>query len=270
MNTITLWKKVIIFGAILAFPILLNLACLVDPEDPEDENKFSAVEAFAYSLNATDISGVNLSGVTGEIEVVGLTHSTQIEVWGERRVESNSQKDADEHLDLLEVKISQKNQIVYIETEQPSDSKGRNYDVTYHLRIPQNRLIFIQSVNGTVAIDSLQNDIRVELVNGKVALAAIRASVQVAVVNGEIDATLILPAGGKHDLATTNGAINYKIPSNTSSEFSASVLNGNIHIEKLQLMNSTYASKSVTGKLGSGDGKISLKAVNGNINALGS
>jgi DUF4097 and DUF4098 domain-containing protein YvlB len=89
------------------------------------------------------------------------------------------------------------------------------------------------------------------------------------VVNGNIDGDMTLPQKGTCELSTANGTIGLRIPQNTSAQFFAEVTNGAINISHLTILDATTTPKSVRGRLASGDGKIGLKTVNGNIQVAG-
>lgn len=259
----------LLMSILLSGIILFNVACVVDPEDSGRDNDFTVGEEFDYSIDVNDQIGVAIDAINGPIDVVGVANSTKIEVRGVRKVSSDSDDDAREHLDDLEVHLYEKNRRVYLETEQPDNAKGRNYTVEYNLRIPSHLLLNIDNSNGDIEIEDMKNSVDVDLTNGKVEIEETVASLSVHLTNGTIDVAAILPDNGEHELATTNGAISYKVPNGTSADFFASVVNGNISVENLEMTSSNVSSKSVTGKLGAGNGKIYLKTVNGNIHVEG-
>ena len=91
----------------------------------------------------------------------------------------------------------------------------------------------------------------------------------VSLVNGQIIAKITLPLNGSIEMANVNGNIELEIPTNTSAEFSAGLVNGNITITNLVLQNQVSSSTSLTGTFGNGEGTIALATVNGNINTTG-
>ena len=85
------------------------------------------------------------------------------------------------------------------------------------------------------------------------------------VINGGISGDVTLPSQGMCQITTVNGKIDLEIPGSTSAEFSASVTNGNIHISDLVLHHSNTTKNSITGTLADGNGNITLRVVNGQI-----
>jgi len=88
-------------------------------------------------------------------------------------------------------------------------------------------------------------------------------------INGNIDSKIVLPAAGVCELSIMNGQIDLMIPQPTSATFLASVMNGEIDLTNISLQNQTVTSTSVVGTLGSGNGKVNLSTMNGNIRVTG-
>ncbi|MDZ7289006.1 MAG: DUF4097 family beta strand repeat-containing protein [candidate division KSB1 bacterium] len=247
-------------------------ACSVEVLDPErnvDNTNFSAVESFLFDVAVSNQKRLNLSAVNGPIDVVGVPVATAMQIWGERRVGSESVADAQAHLSDLEVRVTDTQNEVTVKTVQPDNSHGRNYQVTYHVRLPIHWKIVINNVNGDVRIDSLENDLSINLVNGNVWLREIYGSVSVELVNGQIDAKLRLPVQGSCRMSAVNGNIQLAIPQSTSAEFSAAVTNGGISLSNLVLKNSVGSPTSLRGTLAGGQGTIALVVVNGRIGVVG-
>ena len=127
----------------------------------------------------------------------------------------------------------------------------------------------IQLINGDVSIDSSNAHVNVRLVNGYMRLWDISGGVEGELTNGNIDSRISLALSGTCELKTVNGKINLSIPQSTSAAFSAKVTHGTIVLSDLSLQDPHVTSKTVTGKLGAGNGRIDLEAVNGNIVVAG-
>ena len=70
-------------------------------------------------------------------------------------------------------------------------------------------------------------------------------------------------------MSVVNGAITLGIPKSTSAEFSAAIVNGYINVSDLTLYDSQSTTHSLTGRLGAGEGTISLMVTNGTIAVVG-
>jgi len=93
--------------------------------------------------------------------------------------------------------------------------------------------------------------------------------VLVALVNGELDAKVTLPSNGTIKFTVVNGAINLTIPTNTSAQFLAQATNGSISLSNLGLQKVIRSPNPLEGTLGTGDGTVELKIVDGNVNVSG-
>jgi hypothetical protein len=105
--------------------------------------------------------------------------------------------------------------------------------------------------------------------NGEVTIIGIIGSAFVNVANGTIKSGVTLPLHGTIDLNMGNGNINLAIPTHTSAGFSAMVSIGSISVSNLVLQNEVSTPTSRRGKIGNGQGTISLGTGNGHIRVSG-
>jgi len=261
-------------------------ACDINDIVPPSREE-TVVEEFSFEVEARNQSRLRLEGINGEIDIIGLAGASKVEIWGERRVKAESLEEAKAWMKNLEVRVTEGNGEVFIKTIQPKETQGRNLEVVYHIRIPHDWEALVSNLNGNVRIDSLAGKVAIGLINGNivlreisetisigltngsVSLAQITGNTFVALVNGNIDASLTLPQQGTCELSTVNGTIDLQIPQNTSAKFSAEVVNGAISTTGLIIHEAATTPKSVSGRLANGEGKITLKAVNGNIRVEG-
>lgn len=259
--------------AILFITCIFGLSCgkdkVVDSGKNVSNTDFVAKESFSFTVAVEDHARLRLEGVNGNITVTGKSDSDSVLITGEKRVGSESIEDAQEHLQVLEVKVQDLGDEVFVKTIQPEKTYGRNYSVDYNVTLPRNLQVFADNVNGTVIVNSLDNAAWVDNVNGQVTLNGIFGSAGVTLINGQIEGEITLPSGGAIGMSVVNGNIGLNIPTATSAEFSASVTNGTISFYNLYLQNQVSAPDSLTGRLGDGQGIILLITVNGNISVSG-
>lgn len=232
-------------------------------------NDSVASETFYYRFEVTEQARLTVTGISGDITITGVAGSDSIVVKGTKRVRSWDPRDAEEHLDSLEVIVRNEAGVVSAETDQPAVSGGRVYEVVYEIIIPVNLEVNASDVNGTVSVTSIERRVTAATVNGFVVLDGIIASVSASVVNGGVLGDVSLPLDGLMSMNVVNGEIDLEIPQDTSAQFSAAVANGSIRISNLLLHDMVATSVSVTGRLGDGQGTISLSLVNGNIYVQG-
>ena len=253
---------------IFLIPLLLSCGS-DDPNSSVGSLDFEVEESFSFAVSIVNHSSFRLEGISGNIEITGVSSNDTIKVEGERRVASESTEDAQEHLDLLQVQVTDLSNELYVKTNQPSDSQGRNYQVDYRITIPSTFAVITTNINGNVTASSLENTLSVGNTNGNVILQNISANTAINVTNGQILSNVTLQLDGTITHTVTNGNIGFIIPQNTSADFSASVVNGNISISNLDLLNQVTTAHSISGTLGGGRGTISLEVTNGNITASG-
>jgi DUF4097 and DUF4098 domain-containing protein YvlB len=210
---------------------------------------FVARESFSFQV--VPRNRLILNGINGNVTITGSPGTGGVTVAGERRVESESQADADEQLRQLEVQVLDTADEVLVETSQPDSTGGRNYVIDYNVTVPVNTEVFVENTNGHVSVMDITRSTTVHLVNG------------------QIDGRVSLPRDGWIDWMTTNGTIDLAVPRNTSASFSATVSNGSIGVDNLSLQSETRTPNSLQGTLGDGRGRIELSTVNGNISVSG-
>ena len=257
------------FALFLLFCMLTAILGCGDDVSGPDDNDAVASEDFYYRFDVSEQVRLTVSGVSGEITITGIAGSDSIVVKGTRRVKSWDAEDAAEHLELLVVTVQNQAGVVSAETDQPSESEGRDYEVDYEIIIPVALEVNATNVNGITTVSNIERRVTASAVNGMVVLDEIAASVSATVVNGSVAGDVTLPLDGLISMGVTNGEIDLDIPEDTSAEFSAAVVNGNISISNLVLHDMESTSLSVTGRLGEGRGTVSLSAVNGTIDVEG-
>lgn len=256
--------------AVIAIAAMMLTSCYIeDPYENIDNTRYSATDNFSHEVKVAGQKCLKLSGINGSIDIVGVSEDGTVRVWGERKVGSESYEDAEYHLERLQVNVTTLEDEILIKTEQPSNTHGRSYTVTYHVRVPRYLDICVHNVNGEIFIDDTAGGVTLALVNGNIQLREVKGEVLAETTNGNIDGKIILPQKGICRLITVNGNIKLTIPKSTSAYFSASTVNGSVQLHELTLMNQSGSRTTMKGRLGDGEGTISIQTVNGNITAEG-
>ena len=238
-------------------------------DDNVSNTRFEASETFAYTVGVASRVRLRLEGISGQITVTGSSSASEVTITGERIVGSESQQDADRHLDDLTVRLSTTGPEVHVWTDQPSDAHGRRYEVDYRVTVPSGFEVVLRNTNGEIEIAGIAGSVEVDNVNGQVTLADVSCDVRVDVVNGRIVAGVDVPSGTTVDLGTVNGVIQLDLPRDVSAELYAQVVNGVISLSDLPLNDQTVTPTTLRGTLGAGEGSIQLTTVNGSISIRG-
>jgi hypothetical protein len=211
-----------------------------------------------------------LTGINGHIDITGVVGADSVSVAAMRRVEADSQSEADAHLPDLQVEVvaSSATELI-VSTVQPQHSDGLNYTVNYTVTVPATVLVDVVQANGEVDIRSLTSPLDVSSANGRIEVHDCTADVDVDLGNGEIEAELAPTDGSDVTLRVANGTIDLDLAATTSAELSADASNGKITIRGLSLEASLQTPQSVRGILGDGAGRVTLSVANGTIEVDG-
>lgn len=264
--------KSCLFKLFAAYILFIVFGCdeySIGPNDNFNNASFIAKESFSFSAVALNNSKFRLEAINGNVTITGNSTSDSIIIKGEKIVASESISDAQTHLTQLNVDTQNITNGILIKTKQPNESNGRSYTINYIISIPNNYEISVELANGNVLISSINNAVSVNNINGEVSLDDIFGSTFINLVNGQIKSKQSLPQNGIINFASVNGSIKLDIPSNTSAEFSAGTINGNISVSNLIIKNQVVTATSIKGILNAGEGKINLSLVNGSISAAG-
>ena len=237
----------------------------------DSDTIFEEKEPFSFEVTVGNHDQFKLLGVNSEITITGESGADSVMITAIKIVQSSiSALDAKEHLQELEVDWESVANAVSVETIQPKDTAERNYRVDYTITLPKYFKIQVNSANAVVSLNSIENDVTVNIANGEVTLLNIYGSALVHLANGAIDSEVALPLQGTIDLkVATGGDIHLAIPINTSAEFYANTLFGNINVSSsFVFQDEVKTSTSLSGTLGSGQGMISLGTM-GDISVSG-
>jgi len=269
----------------------LVVSCDDDSTSPTDghvdNTDYSATAEFSFRLAVGNRSALHLYGITGTVEITGVSAIDSVHLWGERRVESESEEDAAEHLPDLQVIVTEGTEQITVRTEQPDQTDGRNYEVDYHVDIPISWRVFVDQVTGNISITAVDGstevnsitgnvtvedsnaDLGIDLITGNINLSDVQGNVDADLITGNINAEIILPDEGSCKLDVITGQINLSIPQSTSASFSARVTTGSINLTDLVLNDPYITPTIVTGTLGTGNGSIDLQIITGDIRVTG-
>ena len=214
----------------------------------------------------------------GRVSVSNVNGSIVAEAWDRNEVKLVAVKTADskERLADVEIKVDSKPDSITIETnydswKQRSGGRWKSGDrlvVDYQLMIPRGAVLNeIETVNGSATVSNFVNVTKVSAVNGTVKAVNLRGTAELSTVNGEVNADFsTLDAGSRISLETVNGRVNLTIPSDANATIRAESLNGNISNDfGLPVQKGKYVGRDLYGRIGSGDVKVKMESVNGDL-----
>jgi hypothetical protein len=253
---------------ILILGLMLPAGCGND-NSTSPQPIFSASEPFQFTVTKGARTKLELRGVSGSINVTGVAGASAISVAGVKQVDSFTPSDARIQLDVLQVEIDSSGTELLVQTDQPTDSQGRNYTVNYTVTVPEDFQVALVNVNGPVSAEAIRDSLVVLATNGEIDVTGTEGSTSLTLINGPVDASVTIPPGGGIVMATTNGDLTLQIPQSTSAQFSSSFANGSINVTGLILTDIDQTPTSLSGTLGTGNGTIVLTVANGTISVMG-
>ena len=265
---------------ILAFVCIgFLMGCLGDVGSPElhfsgaglnfRNSDFSAEKTVEIEIPVENHSSVNIEAINGKVMVTGHRDVDVVVVTAHLIIGSDSQADADNHIEDLEIQVTDSAEEILFQTVQPKNTDGRKYHVEYAIIVPREFAVITTQVNGSIDIVDIENSVDVLNTNGDVLLSNVVGGVAADVVNGSIAATVTLPVHETIDLIADNGSIELHIPRSTSAAFGATVVNGAVITSNIAFDDAVQTILSLTGTLGNEEGVIELWAGNGDISVLG-
>jgi len=259
-------------------PYVLIIAALVAvscKDDDDSDGRFTASEPFAFRTVEHSLIILELNAVNGTVEIVGDAESDSVIILAERIVRGNNQHNADEGLQNLQVDVGGSGGIYFVRTVQSNDIEGNDYEIQYDITLPQRARVEVSQINGNISISSFNYElmpdytVRAETMNGNISLTGIQGSAIAELKNGSLSYATQFANLDTIDLTIANGTINLQIPHEVSADFSAQVSIGTVTVNGLNLSDAIETPTSVTGILGNGDGRITLRGTNGTITATG-
>ena len=142
---------------------------------------------------------------------------------------------------------------------------GPGARVDFFIAVPTGVHFTGRTVNGSVAVKSLQGDVAAYTVNGPVQIST-SGSARARTVNGSITASLLNPFWRRSpQFSTVNGGIKVTVPSGVNASIDAETRNGKI-VTDLKRLRGTVTDQSIQARVGAGRcGALTLRSVNGTI-----
>jgi len=262
--------KKILIATFLCFFVLLSCSNdgSLNANSEIDNTDHSAYANFNHYIGINNQTRLVLEGINGAIKI-SPTNEIAATIAGERKVQSESDADAQKYLEKLKVIFEDRGDEVYVYTDQPANTRARILTVTYNIKVPATWDIDISNMNGGLQIDSLESSINCDIINGSIIINNTNGPVNLKSVNGTISARLSIPDNRLCQMQLTNGTIDLSVPKLTNAILDAQVVNGSVNVTNLTVSNITSSTTSFNGTLGTGTAQINLDAVNGEINVSG-
>jgi DUF4097 and DUF4098 domain-containing protein YvlB len=219
-----------------------------------------------YALSAG--GRVEIANVNGKIQVLPASGNA-VEVVAKKIGRGASQEAAKESLERVEIRESQSEGVVKVETHLQRAAglfTHNNASVEYTVRVPASAEVKASTVNGGVEINGVEGRVIAETTNGGIEARGIAGPIDASTTNGGVDVELTRVADAGVRLECTNGGITLRLPADARASVSARVLNGGIDTGNLPLKTRGETSRRrLDGDLNGGGPRITLEGTNGGI-----
>lgn len=255
-------KNIIIAAAAGLMILSLNGCSLLKKRVEKKEN-------VKYTLIGNDKTSIHIDNINGRINVTNSSDTNGVIKIEAEIIADVKHDEQDKPIDNVKIKIDSAGNDIKIETEINNTSSGmfrknNNAVVNYDIKIPANMKVYTETVNGSITIARINNDIKVETVNGKINVLNCPGKIDIEGVNGSVICNVDSVTAGIN-ISVTNGDIKVGGLKNVNADVSASTIHGIVTIKELEFSELNNERKSVSGILGKGGSQIKIDAVNGRI-----
>jgi hypothetical protein len=230
-----------------------------------------AEDVWTRSYTLPSGGSLEIRGQNGDIEVAGTTGS-QVEVRAEREVKADSDESAREWLKKLEIREETTPSSVKISSAGEQSSwgpaglgRGVQGTIQYSVRVPAGLVLIFRTENGGVELENVDGRITAATTNGGISGEDVEGSLIAETVNGGVRVDLASIAGDVQ-VSTTNGPIRLTIPRDARVTLEASVVNGDINVDReFGVEAAAGRNQTLTAPLNGGGTRLSAASVNGGI-----
>jgi hypothetical protein len=234
---------------------------------------------FAWSGDVTPGATVNVRNLDGEIAIVPATD-------GKLSVDAVIVNAAPKAVQVMQATVG--NDVYFCTLFQPKagDScgpRGHKHDVSvspfsffnrrhtstvrYTLHVPSNVTLDVETVNGKIAAQNIDGNVKASTVNGEIAVSTTEGTINAETVNGSIIASMAsLPDSGNVHLETVNGSITSVLPEGIGGSIDLENTNGTITANYPNAVPDSADKHHMRIKLDDGSRRVTLETVNGSVN----
>lgn len=255
-------KALKIFGIFLTLFLFLGIFSSQALAKETHEEKFEKTESLAKDGEVT------LKNISGGIEVKSW-NKNQVRIKALKVSKASSLSQAREAADKVEIEVEKEGNILRIETKYPKSKiwkKSVNVSVHYNLWIPDKASIKVKSVSGSVRLEEIGGEAKVDVVSGMVEVKKADKDVDCQTVSGKL---ILQDITGDAYLKTVSGKIEVN---RIRGSIDAETVSGGLELREVS------KAKVVKGKVLSGsivyegdinpEGKYRLKSFSGTVEMI--
>lgn len=210
---------------------------------------------------------IEISNVNGRIDVEP-SQGNAVDVLAQKTARGVSPEAAKQALERIEIVEDVSPAAIRIETKHQRGGGLFDHgggEVHYTVRVPAGAEVRFATVNGSIDLAGLKGRIQAETVNGGIKAREVSGQIDASTTNGGVEVEMTqMPEGGAK-LGCVNGGIKLRIPPDAKATISASVANGGITTEGLELDKSESTRRRLEARLNGGGPRIAIEGTNGGI-----
>ncbi|HUI28623.1 MAG TPA: hypothetical protein VLX91_00300 [Candidatus Acidoferrales bacterium] len=254
-------KRTLLYAALVS---LLLSSCDRGDEALVETQQYNQRSSGSLSLGR--VNSIVVQNQMGPVIIEGSPDTSVIGCFMDKTVSAESQEEADQVFSEMVTGLQTNGDTAYVSVQVPTGSVSTSSLLS--LTLPDRIPCILRKVSGTTDVAYLQTS----FVGENVAATTIRAHEGNCVLNGssgDVSIQISLPDSGLCRVNYDSGNISVGIPTSTSSLLSAQTGAGTILYSGIVINDLQSTSHSLTGRMGSGRGRIQLITGKGNIGITG-
>lgn len=229
----------------------LAIALASCSDSGSEEESFEFEEFQSMAMDPEEIKLLEIQNTNGTIAITGSDTASFVNVEITKRVKSyRSSLSAKDHIQDIQISAETKPDRLKIAVDHPNN-QDLDYEIDLQIVAP---IIF---------------DYTTLLGNGNTSIESVSRNLSITTGNGNILADVILLNHCNVQIEGGNGGIALVIPDISDAMLMATVGNGSISMTGLQLSDAVSTNNLLSGKLGNGEGNITIMLGNGSITLEG-
>lgn len=234
-------------------------------------------EKFEKEIDFNDHGSIVLENTNGKIQV-NTWEKSAVRIVAQQTVRARTYRAAEAFLKEVKINIRQISNEIRISADYPRKDSFSGFlslftgsghafvSIGFELTVPQNSKLELETTNGAIEINHINEKISAKSTNGSLKFNEIRGNLEAGTTNGSIDASFAaIRADCEIEMHTTNGRIEITLPDSASAELSARTTNGKISTDFPVQVQGGFAGNKIQGTIAGGDGRIYLRTTNGSI-----
>jgi DUF4097 and DUF4098 domain-containing protein YvlB len=242
--------------------VLAGLAAALTLSGCEADHRFTESQTVVETRPLDPDGTFHLENTNGQVEV---------HTWKEPQVKIEAEKGGSRWaIENTRIEIHGRGGRVTVDTRQPKGwFLGNTGKVDYHITVPENARLEIETTNGRVRIAGASGLVRAATTNGGVEVEDAVSEVEASTTNGGVRVAFRkAPDQGSHRITTTNGSVTLLLPADASGAFEASTVNGGIKTDFPLEVSGGIGGRRLNGRLGEGRARFELRTVNGGVRII--